>query len=223
MDRHKEVANELIELIYWRNPRASIGLAGSVASDTYTLQSDIDILVCSEEVESGYLVSFLYHELKVSIFVYSVSAYCQCKWEYLYRHMPSSYIIGVRSCYDAQKYIHTLRFLIQENIQRGNKNRELLMIRTKEQIYYRFKQLYIETDEIQRKYVYYTICANICRLLYLRFFGFRIMTKIEQRNPLVWMKQIDEELCRRYRTVMLYDADHFLKIEELFNFININD
>lgn len=219
LNMHKEVADKLIDLIHRKNPNASIGLGGSVAANTYTLNSDIDILVCSEEVESAYLVSFSYQDLKVSIFVYSVAAYCCCKWEYLYRDMPTSYILGVKPYYDKGNYIHTLCTLIQDNIVRGNKNVEALIKWTIKQLIEKIEALKVETDKIQRKRIYYIIRAYITRYLYLRFFGFRVMTKEEQRNPLLWMAQIDEGLCKRYRTIMLYNENQFLKIEDFLTFV----
>ena len=219
LNMHKEVADKLIGLIHRKNSNASIGLGGSVSAGTYRVDSDIDILVCSKGVESAYLVSFFFQNLKISIFVYSVAAYCHCKWEYLYRDMPTSYILGVRPYYDKERYIYTLYTLVQDNIVRGNKNIEVLIKWTIKQVSEKIGALKVETDEIQRKRIYYMIRAYIGRILYLRFWGFRVMTKEEQRNPLLWMVQIDKDLCEKYRTVMLYDENCFLKIEDFFVYV----
>lgn len=70
---HLFLLHEIVEYLHFQFPRASIGISGSIANNTFKKSSDIDLLFVNETILNAYSISFYYKGISVSIFVFSLN------------------------------------------------------------------------------------------------------------------------------------------------------
>ena len=56
---HLFLLHEIVEYLHFQSPRASIGISGSIANNTFKESSDIDLLFVNEAILNAYSISFI--------------------------------------------------------------------------------------------------------------------------------------------------------------------
>ncbi|MBU1097795.1 MAG: nucleotidyltransferase domain-containing protein [Bacteroidetes bacterium] len=85
---------------------ACIAVSGSVASNTHTIDSDIDILVIESSIKQSFQLVFPYHNIKINVlcfhpgYIKSKDFYDLKKWLYSYNVIAIDYILAAVAIYD---------------------------------------------------------------------------------------------------------------------------
>lgn len=126
---HLFLLHEIVEYLHFQFPRASIGISGSIANNTFKKSSDIDLLFVNETILNAYSISFYYKGISVSIFVFSLNFLSQNYNRILYgfHNMPSTFILQSNIIYDSTKIISVMKRYVFDILQQRKILRHLLI------------------------------------------------------------------------------------------------
>lgn len=212
----KVVLSEVVDYLHKAYPDASIGVGGSVASGTYTADSDVDILFQREGFQKDFLISFFCKGIKVSIFGIGKNGLLQRERNILlnYRNMPISFISSVAVIYDDKELIVDLKSFVRDMVERRRILRYILIDELKVNI--RNQLQLAPTSYLETKKKVYAIIDKMISLFYLKFHAGRIVQKQEGRNPYTVIKNDDYMLYEKLKESLPYCSETYYQVKDVF-------
>jgi hypothetical protein len=193
---HKHIAIEIINKLHDQFPDASIALTGSVANDTYTESSDIDILFVRKNIHYSYSVKFIYKNINVTLFYFCTGIINKYSNNYLYQYHNACFVCILQSkiIYDNENLILNLKTQFDELCNRRILLKDLLKSELKDNI----RQLidFVPTKELDKKRALYQVMDKILAIFFLHKCTKGALTKQAGQCPFAIIKEENIELYK---------------------------
>ena len=201
---HLFLLHEIVEYLHFQFPRASIGISGSIANNTFKESSDIDLLFVNEAILNAYSISFYYKGISVSIFVFSLSFLSQNYNRILYgfHNMPSTFILQSNIINDSTKIISVMKCYVFDILQQRKILRHLLIEELKKGISNRLDTA--NNALYKKKKSLYWVCKKMIDIFFLQNFPDKVTTKKEGREPFILLKEYSPNLFLLMSDILPY-------------------
>lgn len=221
--KQKIVLNEVVDYLHNIYPNIAFGVGGSIATDSFNKDSDVDILLLIETFENNFLVSFSYKGINVSLMIFNKELLVKNEYRYLsnYQNMPITYLAGVKMIYDDRKLIIDYRNFIKKLFEKRVLLNKLLIEEEKKKIWTLF---HIDVLSIfDEKMRLYKIVNEIVSLFYLVRYADKIISKKEAHNPFSIIMKDDYELYVKLKKCLPYSQGAYERLKDLYlNYILVN-
>ena len=194
---HKELAYEIINKIHASYPKFSIAITGSIATNTWNIRSDIDLLLMNKDLANSFLINFNYKGIEVSLFFYSVEYITkkERKAIYFYNIHPYNIVYSCLIIYDYYNLIgNALQFINYIIEKRSILKRFLiheLLIQMHKEI-----NFYLKTNDVQ---IYHKIIKNIIAISLLQNCPRKFISKKESSDFISFLNYIDPEISHELK------------------------
>ncbi|MCS2221622.1 nucleotidyltransferase domain-containing protein [Bacteroides fragilis] len=202
---HLFLLHEIVEYLHFQFPRASIGISGSIANNTFKESSDIDLLFVNETILNAYSISFYYKGISVSIFVFSLNFLSQNYNRILYgfHNMPSIFILQSNIIYDSTKIISVMKRYVFDILQQRKILRHLLIEELKKGISNRLETTNSNALYKKKKSLYW-VCKKMIDIFFLQNYPDKVTTKKEGREPFILLKEYSPNLFLLMSDILPY-------------------
>ncbi|WP_455667282.1 nucleotidyltransferase domain-containing protein [Phocaeicola sp.] len=221
--KQKIVLNEIVDYLHSIYPNVAFGIGGSIATNRFNKNSDVDILLLMEKFVNNFLVSFSYKGINISLMIFNKELLYKNEHKYLsnYQNMPITYLAGVNMIYDDKKMIVDYRNFIKRLFERRVFLNKLLVAESKKKIEILF---HVEVFSIiDEKIRLYKIVNEIVSLFYLVRYADKIISKKEAHNPFNIIMKDDYELYVELKKCLPYFPGSYERLKKIYlNYILIN-
>lgn len=213
----------IVNQLHSKYPNASIGVSGSVATNAYNIDSDVDLLFQQKDIKQSSLLSFSHEGIKISLFSFNKELLYQNERKYLftYHNMPMTYISSTKVLYDDNGIISDLKRFVEDIVNRRVLLKSFFISELKMEIDYCLQMDLHNTASEKR--AFYSIVNKIISIFYLKFYANKIISKKEGNNPFNTILNEDNILYEKIKKCLPYGPDSYKQIKWVFeNYILTN-
>lgn len=214
---HTEIINRLFESIKNLFPDLGLAVTGSVATNTHTLKSDIDLLIVSENYDRTLQLEFIEQDVRVNIMCMN-SHILQNRyyknWLFAYSPIMVNYILFASVMHDPKNLIADMKSKLQELVSKKQTYKFILTENLSKEFFKQYQKINQTTSCWEKRKLYQIMVEMLLKWWFIKS-GVYFYEKKEYKNLFLSIKKNDSEfynLMAKYLPFQVKNIDGLLEV-----------